>query len=124
MTHGNRSMLNETPFRLSLITPTSDRSHTLRLCSRFMARQTRRFHQWIVVDDGFVKAPADIFSGLEHVDLIHRSRKHNDPATTLNLNLEAALPRVTGTHIVFIEDDDWYAPDYLEWVTQRFEQTS
>lgn len=76
-----------------------------------MARQTRQWHQWLVVDD------------CQPTTQIHLEQERIEPrppwrpgVITLGRNLLAAFPRVTGDAVVCIEDDDWYAPDYLETV--------
>lgn len=95
---------------LSLITPTSDRPLAFALCERWMARQTYRGPmEWIVADDGIAPAPCAIAQ-------IHLRRPNNpDPRASFCGNLVAALEHATGDKILFIEDDDWYARDYLEF---------
>ena len=43
---------------------------------------------------------------------MRRPPKRGD-AHTLPANLRAALPLVRGEKLLIIEDDEWYAPDYL-----------
>ena len=73
-----------------------------------MSRQTYdRPYQWIVVDDCVVET------------VMHREQEWIRPfdrwhgQNTLARNLRAALQFVRGDRIVFVEDDDYYGPDYL-----------
>jgi glycosyltransferase involved in cell wall biosynthesis len=76
-----------------------------------MNRQTRRPDQWIVVDDG--KIPTACTMGQTYV---RREPRAADPTHTLTLNLMMGMQRVRGDKVVIVEDDDWYSPDYLEWM--------
>lgn len=106
---------------VTLITPTRDRPEAFELCRHWMARQDFRGEvQWIIVDDGDTPAfhgmpPAYIrlHSGaLWHVDYLRRPP--SALPCTLVENLLAAIPMVRGGKILIIEDDDWYAPHYIE----------
>lgn len=103
---------------VSLITPTSDRPEAIRLCERWMARQTVKFDQWIVADDG--KTPARLTMGQTH---IRRERRETGGAS-LARNILAAIPRVTGDVIVIVEDDDFYRPDHIAVCVERLKKTS
>lgn len=93
---------------LTLITCTGDRPEAFALCEKFMARQTTRWHQWIVLDDG--EKPQTVTLAQEcYYDASWRGRG------SMVKKLAFALPKVTGDAIVFIEDDDWYNPLYLQW---------
>lgn len=106
--------------RLTLITPTGDRPEAFGLCVELMAAQTYPGDvRWIIVDDG---------SDLVDPDLSPRRLPDNwsvdymaaDPVPgqntqgrNLQLGLELAISSPTDL-IVFIEDDDFYAPAWLE----------
>jgi hypothetical protein len=73
-----------------------------------MARQTYKGPlRWLVVDDGDV--PAKPTMGQDHV-----RRSPSSAIGTLPDNLLEAVKHFgTSEAIFFIEDDDWYAPNYL-----------
>jgi len=97
---------------LTLITCTADRPEAFHLCERWMARQTYRGSiQWIVADGG--EKPANCTRGQQHLIL----GPEPDPLKNFRRNLTVALEHVESRMIAFIEDDDWYAPDWLEAVT-------
>jgi len=102
---------------ITAITPTGDRPLAFRLCQQWMANQTRRPDQWIVVDDG--KVPLTPTHAMTY---IRREPQPDDPQHTLNLNLMAALPLITGDKILIIEDDEYYAPGYVEEMARRLDQ--
>lgn len=93
--------------RVSLITPTADQPLGMLLCERYMQRQTVRWDQWIVADDGL--EPARLTQGQQH---IRRAREH-EGGRSLAGNLLAALDQVDGDVVLIIEHDDWYAPQHI-----------
>lgn len=95
---------------VTLITPTCDRPAAFRLCERWMRRAITSYGrdvEWIVADDGSV--PARCTMGQRHL----RRPKPTQRAESFLGNLSLALKSATGEKILFIEDDDWYASDYI-----------
>lgn len=99
--------------KVTLITPTADQPMGIFLCERYMARQTAKFHQWIVADDGEI--PATLTMGQQH---LVRRREH-DGGRSLAGNILAALPHVKGDVVVIIEHDDYYAANHLHVCIDR-----
>lgn len=100
---------------ITVFTPTCDRPEAFRLCETFLNRQTRQPDQWIIVDDSEV--PAFVTPACKvNFQYFHRPefRGKGSMVKKLRMILEAGL--VTSDILVFIEDDDWYDPTYLEWV--------
>jgi len=104
------------PGMITAITPTGDRPLAFALCKRWMETQTVRPDQWIVVDDG--KVPMGPSPMMEY---IRREPKPDDPPHTLNLNLKTALPYIKGEKILIIEDDEYYAPTYVETIAKKLD---
>src|SRR5687767_12331328 len=99
---------------VSLLTATRGRPEAFRLCERWAERQTFAGHiQWIVVDDG--QRPTMCTMGQQYV----RREPSLSRGCTLADNLLAAIPLIESDKIVFIEDDDWYAADYVEIVSRH-----
>lgn len=95
--------------RLSLVTCTGARPEAFALCERWMSRQSVAWDQWVVVDD--CEPETKLTCGQESV----KPRPPWAPGSiTLGRNLFEGLKRVNGDVIAVIEDDDWYAPNYLE----------
>ncbi len=97
------------PGTLTVITPTGDRPLAFALCKQWMAQQTRQPDQWIVVDDGVI--PTAITPNMTY---IRRKPMRKDPVHTLIVNLRKAMPHINGEKILIMEDDEYYAPGYIE----------
>jgi hypothetical protein len=81
-----------------------------------MSRQTLRPYQWIVVDDG--KTP---LIPTPEMTYIRREPRPDDPKHTMILNMRAALQAIAGEKILFVEDDEYYAPHYVEEMARRLD---
>ena len=97
--------------KLTVLTLIADRPAAFALCERWMARETVKPHQWIIVDDG--DKPITCTQGQQYVRLPAMPREVS-LARKLRHVLEKNL--ITGDALVFIEDDDFYTADYLETV--------
>jgi len=102
---------------ITLITPTGDRPLAFALCQNWMRKQTLQPDQWIVIDDG--KIPMKPYVSMEYV---RRKPCLDDPQCTLSLNLEISLLLIKGNKIIIIEDDEYYAPKYVEIMADKLEQ--
>jgi glycosyltransferase involved in cell wall biosynthesis len=101
---------------LTVITPTRDRPAAFSLCRRWMASQTFRGSiQWIVVDDGDI--PIDSARLSDYI-----RRPPSVQRNTLPGNLKEAILRTKSDRIVFVEDDDYYAPGYLAMMAERLKK--
>lgn len=97
---------------ITLITPTSGRPLAFKMCEKLMARQTYSGDiQWIVVDDGV--PPVECTLGQEYV----RRGPSIKPLSSFRDNYLAAIDLVKHDKVLFIEDDDWYSPDYIEFMS-------
>lgn len=96
---------------ITLLTCTGDRPELFRRLERWMLRQSLRWTDWIVVDDGY--EPTACTLGQRYV----RLPAGRSPADSFATNMEAAFrehERLRNSDFVFvIEDDDWYGPNYL-----------
>lgn len=106
---------------LAVITCTGGRPASFALCERWMARQTYRGQlQWIVADD----CEPPTCQNLSQI--VVRPEPYWSPGqNTLGRNIQAGIASMIGINkglpdilkfdkIVFVEDDDWYAPGYLQ----------
>lgn len=100
--------MDERPL-VTAITPTGDRHLAFALCERWVSRQTRKPDQWIVVDDGRVPLTPTV-----PMEYVRRQPLPIDTKFTLCQNLLAALPLIKGEHVLILEDDEYYAPGYVE----------
>lgn len=105
---------------LSAITCTGMRQQAFSLLEKWMARQTYKGPlEWIIVDDGtpptvctmgqkYIRGPVDWYEG------------HN----TQRGNMAAGLKAATGNFIIFPEDDEWLAPEFLQTYYNLLEYAS
>ena len=104
------------------------RPEAMRLCHLWVQRQTlsknREYQkdqvQWLVLDDTPEGGQThDPFMGMSHV--IKPEPSWEPGQNTQGRNLLAGLEKCKGEFIAIIEDDDWYAPDYLEKMLEIME---
>lgn len=102
--------------KLTAFTPACSRPEAWALSEKYMARQTRPPDQWIVVDDG--DPPSVCTMGQKYV-YMPQFRGKGSLSKKVRFLIKSGL--VTGDAIVIWENDDWYAPTYLEtmekWLT-------
>ncbi len=100
--------------KITAITPTRDRPEAMGLLEMYMQTQTRKPDEWIVVDDGDVPAIMEFHPDV-HFRKIQRTRLPEDGRHTLAANLRQALKNVPiNDKVLFMEDDCWYSPTYVE----------
>jgi hypothetical protein len=116
---------------VTIATPTQDRPEAFELCATWMARQTYQGSvQWIIVDDGRepvnMESPA-IETAMQQVrdngwGVQYIRREPSEPGIcTLQDNLLAAIERAEGKRFLIVEDDEYYAPIYIEEMVWRLE---
>lgn len=102
--------------KITALTCTGDRPVCLGLLSKWIANQTMQVDQWLVIDDG--KEP---FMPSLDCDYIYRKPEENEQGQTLNINIKTALPHIAGDIILFMEDDEYYAPDYVKTMVEKIQ---
>lgn len=75
--------------KLTAITATYHRPEAMRLCEKYMARQTRQPNQWCILN-GPEPMPEKVLALIES-------------------------GRIEGDAVAFFEDDDWFRSDFLQW---------
>lgn len=93
---------------ITLLTCTGDRPESFARLERYMARQTLRWSKWIVVDDGHTPTVPTL--GQAYIRLPPGKSPKESFAANYRLGLECAR---ASKYVAIIEDDDWYAPQYL-----------
>jgi hypothetical protein len=110
---------------LTLLTVTGARPRAWSLCQLWMARQTYAGPvHWVVVDDG--PEPATwIDPGRTGwtVEWVRPQPLWQPGQNTQARNLAAGLARIgADARVLVIEDDDWYAPDWLEHAADQLDR--
>jgi glycosyltransferase involved in cell wall biosynthesis len=93
---------------VSVILTTRDRPRLLNIALRCYARQSYRHRELIVVDDGEA-FPADA----AEVDAARGRLIRVVPGTLLGTKLNRGLAEAEGALCQKMDDDDWYAPEFL-----------
>ncbi|HGM6772870.1 TPA: glycosyltransferase family A protein [Stenotrophomonas maltophilia] len=109
---------------LTLLTATGARPAAWALCERWMARQDYAGPvRWIIVDDGPDPQPVTFRREGWQLVLVrpspHWAPGQNTQARNLLKGLTAVGPE---DRLVIIEDDDWYAPDWLTTIAAELER--
>lgn len=99
---------------VTAITCTGSRTQAFQLCRQYMARQTRKPDQWIVVHDSVDVTPELQEASAAEFELYAGPVRWQEGYNTHRSNMDEALKHVRGDVIVIFEDDDWYAPTYIE----------
>lgn len=105
--------------RVSLITCTGGRPEAFGLVEKYIASQTFKNFEWIVVDD------YDVPTKCTQNQIYVRGPEAWEPGkNTQRSNMNAALDVVQGDFIFIIEDDDFYAPNYITTMMSNFSHSS
>jgi glycosyltransferase involved in cell wall biosynthesis len=105
--------------KLAVITPTRDRLFALSLLSKYIERQTHQPDLWIIVTDGKIPEMAASSSCI-----ISSAPYAGSPLKSFASNLLRGIEIAEENNVdavMFMEDDDWYAPDYLEKMLKLFD---
>lgn len=95
---------------ITAITCTGDRPEAFALCEKWMERQTSKPDNWIVLDDG--KIPTQCNMGQQYVSC---PEFYGQGSLINKLRLICSQNMVKTDALVFIEDDDWYHPEWIEF---------
>ncbi len=104
---------------ITVVTPTGDRPEAFSLSRKWMFNQTVKPKLWIIVDDG--KTPMSIDDPQPYEYYIRRNPTDSDPKHTLVVNIQYAFSHLIGDKILFWEDDEYYAPSYIETMTNKLD---
>lgn len=96
------------------VTCTGDRPICMDLLTRWVKHQTLPITRWLIIDDGRVP-----YVPTMNCDYIYRKPQSSDPKHTLNLNIRTALPYIKEDIVCWLEDDEYYAPKYIETMVAK-----
>lgn len=100
--------------RLSIITPTYNRAHTLPRCFESLCRQTCTDFEWIIVDDGSTDDTQSVIAGFstDLFPVISVPKENGGKHTALN----AAHPFIHGDYVLILDSDDYLTDTAVEEV--------
>lgn len=99
---------------ITCITPTRDRSHIFPEIITCINNQTVKPDKWIIVDDGVIPLDKDtLVLSTVSIDYVRMPVPYPG-VKTHTINARAGLHRVSEGSVFIIDDDDYYAPTYIE----------
>lgn len=101
----------------TLITCTGDRPEAFALCEKYVAAQSVKPFQWLVLDDG--ETPATCTQGQEYY---HLPQFRGRGSMTAKLRWALDGQYIKGDALLFWEDDDYYHPDYIAWALRNLQR--
>lgn len=109
---------------LTLLTATGARPAAWALCERWMARQAYAGPvRWVIVDDGPQPQPVTFRRDGWQLVVVRPSPHWAPGQNTQARNLLKGLAAVgADERLAIIEDDDWYAPDWLTTVDRELDR--
>lgn len=111
---------------ISILTPTYERHTFIPYLARMIAAQTIPLHQleWVVVDDS-EQSMSDYFA---HCPLEHQLHRltyiHLPHKVPVGCKRNLVKTLASGSYNVHMDDDDYYAPNYIETVMRMFQSTN
>ncbi len=96
---------------ITLLTCTGDRPSLFRRLECWMARQSLRWTNWIVVDDGSRRTKCTL--GQRYIRLAPGLSPFVSFARNLSVGLREHDNLPDSEFVFIIEDDDWYGPNYV-----------
>lgn len=111
---------------LTLLTATGARPEAWAICERLMARQDYAGPvRWVVVDDGPEPQPVTFARDGWELTVVRPEPVWAPGKNTQARNLRHGLDRIPpDARVVVIEDDDWYARDWLTHVAGELDRSS
>jgi cellulose synthase/poly-beta-1,6-N-acetylglucosamine synthase-like glycosyltransferase len=99
--------------RISVIVPTFNRAYCLAKAIDSILAQTNPLHEVIVIDDGSTDGTRELMAGYRN-----QVRYFWQENRGISAARNAGIARATGTHIAFLDSDDWWHPDKLRCQTE------
>lgn len=106
--------------KISIITPTYNRKHTLDRLYNSLVSQSLSDFEWIVVDDGSIdntKSLVDNFKDENIIDINYIYKSNGGKHTALNEGIQAA----SGDMIIIVDSDDYLESNAVETIANYFE---
>jgi hypothetical protein len=102
--------------KITVLTCTSDRPEAFALSEKYMARQTLKPDQWIVLDDGLT--PVKPTMGQEYYFL---PDLHGTVSMVAKVKYALSAGLIRHEALAFWEDDDFYDREWLEWCVRQLQ---
>jgi glycosyltransferase involved in cell wall biosynthesis len=100
--------------KVSIITPTYRREKFLPLAHRAVVAQTYGNFEWLILDDS--ASPSAYMAGVQDPRIRYR---HSPERLKIGRKRNDLIAAASGSIIVHFDDDDYYAPTYVERMVAR-----
>jgi GT2 family glycosyltransferase len=111
--------ISEKRYDITLITPTGGRPESIKNCEKFIKRNKHNLKvQWIVIND-FDYTAYDFAT-----DMIFAKNLGSSSKNPIGKSIKEAIRFIQSDFVLFIEDDDWYAPDYIQYYYDNLQKHS
>ncbi len=101
---------------VSIITPTFGREQFLEQTLRWVRAQTYPRIEWLVLDDS--PEPARMFAGIADDRIRY---EHSGARLSIGEKRNRLIARARGDYVAHFDDDDYYAPQFLETMVSNLE---
>jgi hypothetical protein len=102
--------------KITALTTACARPEAWKLCEKFMSRQTRQPHQWLVLDDD--DPPTQCTMQQQY---IYNPEWRGSLSLLKKIEFAIQNNLITGDAVAFVENDDFYAPTWLEFCAKQLE---
>lgn len=108
---------------ITLLTPTGDRPQCIERCSFYIERQDFKLGpiQWLISDDSEQKSKIRVPNNVNYFTHLERTYPGNK-SDSFRGNIITSLPHIVFDKVLIIEDDDWYASNYITTYHSRLLQ--
>ena len=99
----------------SIILPSFNRAHFIQIAINSVIEQTYSSWELIIIDDGSTDNTKKVVSSFEDKRIRYYFKENEEKSVARNLGIEKA----NGRYISFLDDDDYYHPQFLERFLSR-----
>lgn len=100
-------------YKITVVTPTYNRAHTLRRAYESLKRQTFRDFKWLIMDDGSTDKTEDLIQEFQAENEIEIEYRKNENAKKF-YTVFKAIESVETDYFAILDSDDAYPDDGLE----------
>lgn len=112
--------MKESP-KISIITPTFNRKHTLKAVYEGLLLQTYVDFEWIIVDDGSIDGTSELVANWKPIfPIVYKYKENGGKPTAVNFGITHAK----GTYLVCLDSDDVPVPEAIAVFVEELEKTT
>lgn len=105
--------------KLTIFTPTYNRSHTLSRLHDSLVKQSLKDFEWLVVDDGSSDNTAVLFENWTSNDNGFQVRYIRIPNGGKNRAINLGIKEASGRYFMILDSDDMLSPNAVEFIIEK-----